>query len=49
MEGSVKVLAILNLLGAVQVRMYRSAKVVSDLSDFQRFNTEGKQEGAPRP
>jgi pimeloyl-ACP methyl ester carboxylesterase len=31
------------------LRMYRSAKVVSDLSDFQRFNTEGKQEGAPRP
>jgi len=31
------------------LRMYRSAKVMCDFSDFQRFNTEGKQEGAPRP
>jgi hypothetical protein len=30
------------------LQMYRSAKVVSDLGDFQRFHTEGKQEGTTR-
>jgi hypothetical protein len=31
------------------LQMYRSGKVVSELSDFQRFNTEGKLEGGTPP